>query len=131
MDFQVSQPVLMVLAMCCRTSLSSALSSFGSQYPLRGGEGSWPIVICPLRTVICAIEMNVVVPNPGVCLFDIRSLVNGEYQDRGSAEIPGSQLGLHSKRRNENNSWFTLACRIDGFGILRLHNHLYYEIGFL
>jgi hypothetical protein len=50
-DFQVSQPVLLALAMCCRTSLSSALSSLGTQDHLRVGEGSWPIVICPLRTV--------------------------------------------------------------------------------
>jgi len=80
-DLQVSQPVLLALAMCCRTSLSSALSSLGTQDHLRVGEGSWPIVICPLR--------------------------------------------------NESNTRFTLTCYVDGFGILHLHNHLYYEIGFL
>jgi hypothetical protein len=100
-DFQVSQPVLLALAMCCRTSLSSALSSLGTQDHLRVGEESWPIVICPLRTVDLSIEMNVVLPDQGVCLFDIRSLVNGEYQDHVPAEILGSQLRLHNKRRRK------------------------------
>ena len=75
--------------------------------------------------------MNVVLPDQGVCLFDIRSLVNGEYQDHVPAEILGTQLRLHKKRRNESNTRFTLTCHVDGFGILHLHNHLYYEIGFL
>jgi hypothetical protein len=39
--------------------------------------------------LICAIEMNAVLPNQGVCLFDIRSLVNGEYQDH----VPAGTLG--------------------------------------
>ena len=40
-DFQVSQPVLLALAMCCRTSLSSALSSLGTQdlYELAKNRG--------------------------------------------------------------------------------------------
>jgi len=87
--FQVSQPVLLALAMCCCTSLSSALSSLGTQDHLRVGEGSWLMLFALGELLICAIEMNAVLPNQGVCLFDKRSLVNGEYQDH----VPAGTLG--------------------------------------
>lgn len=80
--------------------------------------------------MICAIEMNVVLADQGLCLFDIRSFVNGEYQDDAPAEILGSQLRLHRKRRNESNTRFYTDLTLADSGFF-ISITIYYEIGFL